>query len=144
MVVALACLAINPEFAWAGEQHVARVSEFKGAVTVARGSDTIAIATGARLHNQDTVKTGADGSVGMVFNDETTLSLGPNSELTIQDYIFDPANSEFSFVMRLLRGTAAYASGLIAKLSPESTRFITPSASIGIRGTRFVIEVDPV
>lgn len=144
VVVAFVCLAINPGFVWAGEQYVARISEFKGGVIVARDSNAVVVATGTRLFNQDVIKTGADASVGIVFNDDTTLSLGPGSELIIQDYIFDPANSEFSFVMRLLRGTAAYASGLISKLSPESTRFITPSASIGIRGTRFVIEVDPV
>jgi len=41
----------------------------------------------------------------------------------------------------MVRGTAAYMSGLIAKISPESARFITPSASIGIRGTKMVIQV---
>jgi hypothetical protein len=42
----------------------------------------------------------------------------------------------------MLKGTAAYLSGLISKLSPDSAHFKTPTASIGIRGTKFVARVE--
>jgi hypothetical protein len=126
------------------EADVARVTQLSGSATITRGTDTIAAAQGLRLHNEDIVITDAVGSIGIVFNDETTLSLGPDSKLIIQEYVFDPEHSGFSFVVRLLKGSAAYVSGLISRLSPDSTRFITPAASIGVRGTRFAIEVDPL
>jgi hypothetical protein len=126
------------------KRGVARISQLAGAVTITRGTNAVPVAQGARLMNQDSVSTGADGSVGIIFDDETTLSLGPGSKMIIQEYIFDVEKANFSLVVRLMQGTAAYVSGLIAKLSPDSTKFITPSASIGIRGTKFVIQVDPI
>lgn len=144
IVVLLACLVFSFGNVYAADHSVAHVTQFKGAVTIERGSGTIAIAKGARLKNEDSLSTGPDGSIGIVFDDETTLSLGPNSKMTIQEYVFDTDRSQFSFVVNLLKGTASYVSGLIAKLSPDSARFITPSASIGVRGTKFVIEVEPL
>jgi hypothetical protein len=138
------CLAFHLADARADDKSVARISELTGTAIIERGFTTLAAATGTRLQSEDAIKTGEDGSLGIIFDDETTISLGPNSSLKIQSYVFNPDASEFSFVVRLFKGTAAYVSGLIAKLSPGSTEFITPSASIGIRGTRFVIQVDEI
>jgi len=62
--------------------------------------------------------------------------------LVIDEFVFAPHQGEFSLVIKMLKGTAAYLSGLISKLSPESARFETPSASIGIRGTKFAVKVE--
>jgi hypothetical protein len=78
----------------------------------------------------------------VVFNDDTLLSLGPGSVLVIDEFVFAPNQGKFSIVIRMLKGTAAYLSGLISKLAPESAHFETPSASIGIRGTKFVVKVE--
>lgn len=123
-------------------QYIAEISDLEGTVTLRRGFRSIPIGTGTRIRIKDTLKTGSNGSIGIVFNDHTIMSLGPDSKLKIQEYMFNPRQSEFSFVVKLLKGTAAYVSGLIAKISPESARFITPTASIGIRGTKMVIQVD--
>jgi hypothetical protein len=144
VAILLLGLTLHLGQARADEKSVARVSEVTGSATIERGFQTLAAATGTRLQSEDAIKTGEDGSIGIIFDDETTISLGPNSSLKIQSYVFNPGASEFSFVVRLFKGTAAYVSGLIAKLSPGSTEFITPSASIGIRGTRFVIQVDEI
>jgi hypothetical protein len=70
------------------------------------------------------------------------LSLGPESVLVIDEFIFAPKQGKFSIVIRMVRGTAAYLSGLISKLAPESAHFKTPTASIGIRGTKFVAKIE--
>jgi len=80
--------------------------------------------------------------MGVAFSDETLLSLGPESVLVVDQYVFAPRQGKFSIVLKMLRGTAAYLSGLISKLTPESAHFETPSASIGIRGTHFVVKVE--
>lgn len=123
-------------------RYVAEISDVEGMVTLRRGFRSVPIENGTKLRIKDTLKTGQNGSIGIVFNDHTIMSLGPDSKMKIQAYTFNPRQSEFSFVIKLLRGTAAYVSGLIAKISPESAKFITPTASIGIRGTKMVIQVD--
>jgi hypothetical protein len=121
---------------------IGTVTEVRGEANVLRDGRPLAVENGFQVAARDVLKTGADGAMGVVFKDETTLSIGPKSELAIDDYVFSPHQGRFAFVVSVVRGTAAYVSGLIAKLCPESARFVTPSASIGIRGTKMVIQVE--
>ena len=52
-----------------------------------------------------------------------------------------PAEGKLGLTARILRGTMAYVSGLIGRLAPESATFVTPVATIGVRGTRFAVRV---
>jgi len=121
---------------------VAIVKKVSGTVTVVRQGQNILAANGLEIWENDTLRTGRDGSIGIVFNDDTFLSLGPGSVLVIDEFVFAPNQGKFSIVIRMLKGTAAYLSGLISKLSPDSAHFKTPTASIGIRGTKFVVKVE--
>jgi hypothetical protein len=94
-----------------------------------------------KLQVGDTLSTGPDGSLGAIFRDNSTLSLGPDSSLVIRNFEFVPEQGKIGFLIRITRGSLAYLSGLIGKLSPESARFETPMATIGIRGTRFAVQV---
>ena len=78
----------------------------------------------------------------MIFRDNTTLSIGPDSTLVIDKFVFQPAEGNLGIVTRLAKGTASYLSGEITKLSPGSAKFETPLATIGIRGTRFLVKVE--
>ena len=121
---------------------VATVQKVSGIATVVRQGQTISAEIGLGIWGNDTLCTGPDGSMGVVFNDETLLSLGPKSVLVIDEFVFAPKEGKFSIVIRMIKGTAAYLSGLISKLAPDSAHFETPSASIGIRGTKFVVKVE--
>ena len=121
---------------------IATVQKVSGIATVVRQGQTLSAKIGFEIWENDTLRTGPDGSIGVVFNDDTLLSLGPGSVLAIDEYVFTPNQGKFSIVLRMLKGTAAYQSGLISKLAPESAHFETPSASIGIRGTKFVVKVE--
>jgi hypothetical protein len=79
--------------------------------------------------------------MGVTFIDNTTLSLGENSRITLTKVVFNPDKGDFAFVTYLLRGTFMFVSGSIAKLRPEAVNILTPTATIGIRGTRFLVEV---
>jgi hypothetical protein len=111
-----------------------------GSATITRGGNVLPATTGARLHTGDTLGTGPDGSVGVILRDDSSLSLGPSSSLVLQDFLFSPSEGKFSLLVRLSKGTMAYLSGLIGKLAPEKARFETPTATIGIRGTHFVVK----
>ncbi len=121
---------------------VAIVKKVSGGATVVRQGQNISVTNGLEIWVNDTLRTGRNGSLGIVFNDDTFLSLGPGSVLIIDEFVFAPKQGKFSIVIRMLKGTAAYLSGLISKLSPDSAYFKTPSASIGIRGTKFVVKVE--
>ena len=121
---------------------VATVKKINGSATVVRQGKSIPASNGLKIWEKDTLRTGRNGSIGIVFNDDTFLSLGPGSVMTIDEFVFAPKQGRFSIVIRMLKGTAAYLSGLISRLSPESAHFNTPRASIGIRGTKFVVKVE--
>jgi hypothetical protein len=121
---------------------VAIVKKISGSATVVRQGQPIPATNGLKIWENDTLRTGHNGSIGIVFNDDTFLSLGPGSILVIDEFVFAPKQGKFSIVIRMVKGTAAYLSGLISKLSPDSAHFNTPTASIGIRGTKFVVKVE--
>jgi hypothetical protein len=120
----------------------ATVKKVSGMATVTRQGRALPATVGLEILENDTIHTGRDGSIGIVFNDETLLSLGPESVLVIDEFVFAPKQGKFSIVIRMLKGTAAYLSGLISRLAPESAHFKTPTASIGIRGTKFVAKIE--
>jgi hypothetical protein len=128
--------------AFAEETSIGSVKTVEGEAFIERGDQNIVAAINLRLFQNDTLITGTDGKLGVIFKDDTVLSLGPDSRLTVDEFIFDPAKDNFSMITRLLKGTAAYLSGKIGKLAPEAVKFETPVASLGIRGTRFVAKVE--
>jgi hypothetical protein len=122
---------------------IATVQKVSGTATVVREGSPLSVTTGLEIWENDTLRTGSDGSMGVIFSDDTVLSLGPESVLVIDKFVFAPRQGNFSIVLRMIKGTAAYLSGLISKLAPGSAHFETPTASIGIRGTKFVVKVKP-
>lgn len=125
----------------ASDDPAGSIRTMKGPASIVRQAKVILAKSGEKIFEGDILRSGADGSLGVIFKDDTLLSLGPTSELVIDKFLFAPAQGRLSFVARLLRGTAVYLSGIIAKLSPESVRFETPVASVGMRGTKFAVKV---
>jgi len=126
----------------AAEEFVGLVKSVEGQASIARGGETKEVVAGMDIKMGDVLKTGGDGSVGLIFSDDTIISMGPRTELAVEDYLFEPIEGKLAFIARILRGTVAYLSGQIAKLSPESVQLVTPAATIGVRGTHVLIKVD--
>lgn len=119
-----------------------RVKSVSGAVMLVRQHVATPIAAGQALQEGDVLRTGADGRLGVTLKDETRLALGPGSEVRLDQFTYSPGEGRLGFVLRIARGVVAYVSGRIAKLSPESVRLETPSAILGVRGTRLVLSVE--
>ena len=124
-----------------GEEPIGKTKTGKGDVFVIRGGKQIPVNIGDKLYPKDIIRTGADSSVGIIFEDNTILSLGPKSEIVIDEYVFAPEKGMLSMITRMVKGTASYISGIIGRQSPESVKFQTPDATIGIRGTEFLVKV---
>jgi hypothetical protein len=86
--------------------------------------------------------TGANGRVGITLNDDTRVSLGPDSEARLDQFVYAPAEKRGGLVLEVVRGLIAYVSGRIAKLSPDAVKLETPNAIVGVRGTTLVLRVD--
>jgi hypothetical protein len=120
-------------------QDVGQIKVSKGAVSIERSGQKLSAAVGAKVQAGDVVKTGADGSVGIVFIDASLLSAGPNSVLAIDKFAFDSTTNQGAFESTLSKGTLSAVSGKIAKQSPDAMKVKTPAAVLGVRGTEFVV-----
>jgi hypothetical protein len=80
----------------------------------------------------------------VTFKDDTVMSFGPDTEMTVDEYLYAPAKGQLKLATRLDKGTLTYVSGVIAKLKPDAVSVKTPSGIIGVRGTSFMVKVDDV
>ncbi len=129
-------------FSAAPSPIIGTLQKVNGTAAVVRQDQILPAKVGLEIQANDSLRTGADGSIGVVFQDDSLLSLGPGSVLVIDEFMYAARQGKLSLVFRMLKGTAVYLSGLIAKLAPDSVRFVTPSASVGVRGTKFAVKVE--
>lgn len=141
LVLSFYLLAISPAMALQ-PGAIGHIQSIKGSASILRSKNPVTTSVGDSLFRGDTIRTAKDGSVGIIMSDDTTISLGPNSELVLKDYQFNPKESKFAFVMRMAKGTFSYLSGMIGKLSPDSIRLEIPEATIAVRGTKLLIKVE--
>lgn len=123
----------------AAAQEAGHVKVARGTVQIERAGQKLPAAVGATVQAGDVVTTGADGSVGITFLDNSLLSAGPNSVLAIDRFAFDPTTHQGGFESSLQKGTLAVVSGKLAKASPEAMKVKTPAAVLGVRGTEFLV-----
>jgi hypothetical protein len=126
--------------AMAADVGLVKVS--KGDVRIQRGDARLAATVGSTVQPSDVIVTGADGSAGITFSDNSLVSVGPNSVFAIDKYSFDTTTHVGEFEGNLKKGRLAAISGKMVKQSPESMKIRTPSAVMGVRGTEFLVQVD--
>ena len=121
---------------------IAIVKSVSGDVTVVRKEERFKVEPGIQLQQRDVILSGPDSTAGLTFVDGTLLSIGPSSHVDLQQYLFEPIEQQYDFSVYLKQGRAVYSSGRIGKLAPEKVKVNTPRATLGIRGTRFIVSVD--
>jgi len=138
MVLALGWLALPLGGA---ELIAASVKNAQGEGVVQRGGQTIPIREGMHLLADDLLRTSADGRLGIIFQDGTRISLGPQTEVKIGSFLYQPADAKFGLLLRIMRGVMTYVSGRIAQFSPDAVSVETPVCVVGLRGTHFAISI---
>jgi hypothetical protein len=136
-----AALLCAPLLAQAEPARAGMIKNAKGKVAVEREGRTLAGSPGFGVNASDRIVTGADGSTGIMLLDDTLLSVGPNSAISLDKFAFDPVTHDGALSASVKRGTMAVISGKLAKKTPGTVQFSTPTAILGVRGTEFVIEV---
>jgi len=150
LLLALAVLAlpllsfpVRPALA-AGESPAGSVKSVGGEAQVLRtGAAPLALKRGDRVFEKDVLTTGKGGSLGLVMRDNSTLALGSESRLVVERFLFEPEKGALGQVLRLSRGSMAAVTGEIVKLNPAVAKVDTPVYSVGIRGTHFLLNVEP-
>ena len=141
IVIAAMLAAIWSSPATAIGNSIGSIKTVAGKAEIVRCETRLPATLGAQVFQDDILETAGDGSLGVTFRDETMMSIGPGTQIRLDKYAFAPEEEKYSLVTRITRGTLFYVSGLIAKLSPQSTAIVTPGGTIGVRGTRFVVRV---
>lgn len=108
------------------------------AMQTPEGGQPRALANGDAINLQDLIATTATGAAQILFADDSTLAVGPNSEVTIDEFVYDGAGGG-SMLMQMGSGTMRYIGGHISKT--EDVEIGTPQGTIGIRGGMVAIEV---
>ena len=137
-LIVVAVLSAMAFPALAADVGLVKVS--KGTVQIERNGAKMAAPVGASVQALDVITTGADGSAGITFTDNSLVSVGPNTVFAIDKYRFDSTTHAGEFEGSLKKGRLAAISGKMVKASPESMKIRTPSAIMGVRGTEFVVQ----
>jgi hypothetical protein len=121
---------------------VGEIGQIKGSGVLEREGDIVIDGNaGVGVLSMDEAVT-ANGTMRIDFVDETRVELTEQSRLVIDEFVYDPANDIGSLSIKASLGTVRYASGQIAKKYKQNVKISTPSATIAVRGTDFVMVVD--
>jgi hypothetical protein len=90
----------------------------------------------------DVVTTGADSRLQLLLLDETIFTIGPESAITIDRFVYDPATDAGTLSAEIMRGVFRFVTGKIAHKDPEQMKVKLPSGTLGVRGTIVVGRVD--
>lgn len=140
ILLAMLVTALSTGPAWA---EIARIKRAYGDAHVRRGAAILPAAAGQTLLESDILETGADGRISLSFIDDTRFSVGPKSRIALTEFKYDETTHKGGhFLTRVDRGSLAIVSGQIAKEGKDTMRVRTPTSLLGVRGTRFVVQVD--
>ena len=126
-----------------GYSSVGEIGKIRGSGVLERDGNVVDGNTGVGVQSMDTAVT-AKGQMQIDFIDETRVDITEHSRLLIDEFVYDPANGKGALGLKASMGTVRYASGQIAKKYQQNVKIRTPSATIGVRGTDFIMVVDEV
>ncbi|GAA4712126.1 FecR domain-containing protein [Sphingomonas lutea] len=135
-LICLLALSSSPAVA-----EIGRIKSTIGDATIERGATKIAAASGKELLPGDWLTTGKDGRMSISFIDNTRFAVGPNSRIALSKFEYDRTSQKGSFVTQVERGSLAVVSGRISKSGRDAMQLRTPESLLGVRGTRFIVQV---
>ena len=112
----------------------------QGPVTVIHAGTTtpVPLDPGDTIGINDTIQTGPGAKASILFDDNTEFTLGENTKLKVDDYVYDPDGTANRASYSFLEGVFQYVGGLIEQKDPANVSINTAFVGIGIRGTEFI------
>ena len=128
-VMLLSPVLIGPS---AAASKVGVASAVRNDVEGIQGGSSRSLATGSSVFERELIRTGSESVAQLLFLDQTTLSVGPRSEVTLDRFVFDPSRNAGDVLLSATRGAFRFISG---SQNPLNYKISTPNATIGVRGT---------
>ena len=121
-------------------------AEFIGVVGVAVGEinnqNNEKLFSGSKIFYGDTIVVKSKSNAQILFLDETVMTVGENTELTIDDFVYDPQTNNGNFITNIKSGVVKTISGKISEKNPENLEIKIPNGSLGVRGTEFLVSLN--
>jgi hypothetical protein len=140
-IILLTLLLFSSE-GFSSAERIGLVKTLEPSATIVRKGIEVSLKVGSEIYEGDTILTDSDGTIGITFSDGSMLTAGSSSKVIIDNYLFNLTQKKLTFLSQVLKGSVTFMSGAINKLAPGSVRFKTPTATLGLRGTKVIIEVD--
>lgn len=142
-IIGFIAFLLIPSIGFGATDDAGEIGKFSGSGVLERGREIIDGGKGIGVQPMDTAVT-AKGRMRIDFIDDTRVDITEHARLVIDDFVYDPNAGTGKLGLRATLGTVRYASGAIAKNSRRNVSIKTPSATIGVRGTDFVMVVDEI
>lgn len=127
----------------AASEVIGHVKTLTGDAWVSTAGQEIKAKPGTPVYLGSMLKTAKGASMGVTFKDTTRMSFGPDTQMTVDEYLYAPEQGKLKLSTNFSKGTLNYVSGLIAKIQPNAVSVKTPGGTIGVRGTQFFAKVAP-
>ena len=138
VMVALATAAASVA---AQDQRSGTLKSVQGAVAVIQGDVRRAAVPGGGVAEAERLTTGPESAAVLLLRDGTLITVGANTQVDISRFQFDATAQTGSLTVKVLVGTVRLVTGLLGKLQPDNVKVQTPSSTVAVRGTDFVVEV---
>ena len=119
---------------------IGHVTKLAGTATAIRNGVSIILHQGENVNKGDVVQSGSDSTLGITFIDGTVFGLSSNAKMVLNEMVYDPNGSNNSSLLSLVAGTISFVAGETAKHG--DMKVDTPVATMGIRGTAVLVEID--
>jgi hypothetical protein len=112
-------------------------------IMVTRDGRTNSVASGSSISAGAHIMTGPTGRLQVLLLDETVFTLGPNSDMVLDEFVYDPKTSVGKVSANIARGTFRFVTGKIARRDPDNMKVKVAYGTIGVRGTDLEVSVEP-
>ena len=108
-----------------------------GAVSGTAKTNTRELKAGDKIYLNETIYAGIDSGTQILLLDQSTFTIGSDSEVVMDTFIYNPATNDGKIVANVKKGSLKIISGLISKKNPDSLTVNVPEGTLGSRGTEF-------
>jgi hypothetical protein len=123
------------------DEPIGNVATLTGTASVTRNNQSaVPLSLKDDIYLNDVVQTSANSTLGVTFNDETTFNLNASASMTIDDFVYEDGGKKNSALFDITKGTVAFVAAAVAKTG--NMKITTPTATLGIRGTTGLVEVN--
>jgi FecR-like protein len=123
------------------DEPIGNVATLTGTASVTRNNQSaVPLKLKDDIYLNDVVQTSANSTLGVTFNDETTFNLNASASLTIDNFVYEDGGKKNSALFDITKGTVAFVAAAVAKTG--NMKITTPTATLGIRGTTGLVEVN--